>query len=152
MGPVISIASPFTLDSNKIDEVTKLIASSAEKVQNQDFWIKSRPFYYSNKLEYSEILEDYKDLAKFLNWRPKSVYYISAGCNDILDHLILGNIAFEFCKLLEGVILFGSLLSNYTSDNEILNNPNLIHYHNETIFKVREFELWMLHPDFRLVK
>ncbi len=48
-------------------------------------------------------------------------------------------------------IAFGHVLSRYTSDPEILEDPEAFEYDHESIISLELFERWLKHPDFCMV-
>ena len=73
-------------------------------------------------------------------------------CNGERDHIALGEVTLGIAKIVHGRIAFCHVLSRYTDDPEILNDPGVVEFEEESLISLDLFERWLQHRDFRMVK
>ena len=151
-GPTVTILLPYKLDSLPKPAVIELVAEISEKIEGEHFWVEGRPFAYGCGSDYSEDLLEYVELSSLLGWQPKDMVGLSAMCNGDQDHRLLGRITLEIARHLNGVIAFDGPMARYTSDSKFIETNETLKYGHGSILSVQNFEAWLSHPDFRMVK
>jgi hypothetical protein len=153
MGPVASVISRFSNDSKLRQMTLDVIHSRANEVLELDFWIVKRPFSVSFQPDIQE-LDNYRILEPRLGWRPESIIYLIAGCNQFEDHRILGELSLAIAHTVQGVVGFSGSMHDYTKDSTILLAADLFVCPDdgESILGPSVLAAWLRHTDFRMVK
>ena len=151
-GPTVGILLEDKLSDTAKEEVLAFIHSVSDEVRGRDFWVNDSPFGYEFGPDYPEELDEYAELNLLTEWKPKDIIGLYSMCNSKRDHRVLGEVTLSIVKIVRGKVAFNSLLNNYTSDPVILNDPSTIEFKNESIINPENFERWLQHKDFRMVK
>ncbi len=151
-GPTVGILLEEKLSENAKEEILAFIQSISNEVRGKDFWVNGGPLGYEFGPDYPEEINEYAPLRTLIGWAPKDIIGLYAMCNGERDHVALGEVAFGIAKLVNGKIAFGHLLSRYTQDAEILEDPGVVEYQEESIINPELFGRWLRHRDFQMVK
>jgi hypothetical protein len=108
-GPTAAILVPERLADDVLDDIRAELDLVAERREGNDFWIELRPFIVSFGEEYEGELAELADhgLSSVLGWTPIDILAFAAGCNDSVDHALLGQLCVRFSRKLGRVIDFG---------------------------------------------
>ena len=176
MGPISSILLDRKIDFDEIYQVDELLKSVVNgEVQatksTRDFWIDSQKLLkireigsdcqfsiqFDNKLnemEEGEMIE----IERLTKRTVKSQIVISAGCNQIGDHNMLGELTLQITSKLDGLIDFGGDINMYRQGitEELNGEVYAIEYNNGmAVYQISDTTFlanWIKHQDFRMIK
>lgn len=152
-GPCSAILIPTKLEVLTPASFPVMLKSLVDEVLGQGYFrLDARTFVYSLGWEYEEQLIEYAELNSLLGWAPLDLVVFGAMCNGPEDHKALGSLTLGLASAVGGVIEFGSLLEEYTRDEQILQHPEYYPYGGTSILGVNLMKAWLLHRDFAMVK
>lgn len=151
-GPTVGILLKNKLSENGKEEILAFIESISNEVQGNNFWVNGGPLGYQFGPDYPEEIDEYAGCSSLIGWAPKDIIGLYAMCNGDRDHIALGEATLGIAKIVGGKIAFCHILGRYTNVPEILNDPGVMEYDQESIISTDLFERWLKHSDFRMVK
>ena len=176
MGPICSILLNRKIDFEEIQQVDEFLKSIVKgdiksTKSARDFWVDSTKFpklnaqgsncqfsfHFDNKLNFMDE-DEMLEIEIVLGFTVQSQVSISAGCNQVGDHNVLGELALEIAKILNGLIDFHGDLNIYKKGitEELEGQVYAIEY-NEGMAECHIIDSefmshWLKHPNFRMIK
>lgn len=153
-GPTISVLLRFEPDQSTEELVQAYLAQRADHLRPgcRTFSVGGCALLYAFGPHYPEELAHYAGLLKLLDWNPRGILNLAAMGNDLPDHQRLGEVALDMTRRLDGVVAFGGRIGAYTADAVFLSRLAVLEHEGESLFSAGDFERWLQHADFRLVK
>lgn len=172
-GPCACVYLPTSIDASVIDAVRNTCASISDTVEGDDFWVTStisiygrytgegRPFILTVNDASDELGDDVELFEDALGWRPQLAVGFAAMCNQQQDHQILAELCVFVCRRFGGVITmhgdFDLICRNREFRSQFFSHSGVatVVYDDDSrehLMSDELLELWMDHPEFRMLK
>ncbi|MDH3700736.1 MAG: DUF6368 family protein [Alphaproteobacteria bacterium] len=160
-GPCATILLPAVLSPADREAILREISAIADSMEGADFWIDGHPFIavFHGASEDAALQDAYRDeVAEYAGIQTpagspiRDFFGFCAMVNGDADHAELARLCIRFAERSGGLINFGHSLDRYTADRAILDHPGLDFCEGRHVFGPDLLQLWLQHPDFRMVK
>lgn len=158
-GPSASVIVKTPLSDAQIAEIECYIRSRTNSIEERDFWIDGRPFFWMTGEDYPGLFSEMEECStrhEVIGWTPADQVLLDAMCGSQEDHLILAELCIEIGHLVSGLIDFGgilSLLSEPTAGDVWEYEYKSVSGESVAHVGTPEFLRWWLQqPNFRMIK